>query len=116
MLDQRPLLRRGQRRPIAMPAVAVAEARAAVAGSIHRRDPRRAVRRRPGRIDPDLYGRLFCVVTAAGAAADCPAGVPPMNGTCDGGPCLGNGTGGHRYGTTLPAGEKRALVEHLKTF
>jgi hypothetical protein len=70
----------------------------------------------PGRIDPDLYGRLFCFVTAAGAAADCPAGVPPMNGTCDGGPCLGNGNGGHRYGTTLPAGEKRALIEHLKTF
>jgi hypothetical protein len=70
----------------------------------------------PNRIDPDLYGRLFCVVTAAGAAAECPAGVPPMNGTCDGGPCLGNGNGGHRYGTALPAEEKRALVEHLKTF
>ena len=27
----------------------------------------------------------------------------------------GNGNAGHTYGTTLPAGEKRALVEYLKT-
>ncbi len=26
-----------------------------------------------------------------------------------------NGNGGHRYGTDLPAGEKRALIEYLKT-
>jgi hypothetical protein len=70
----------------------------------------------PERIDPGLHGRLFCFVTSAAAAADCPAGVPRMNDTCDSGPCLGNGNGGHLYGTALPAEEKRALIEHLKTF
>ena len=70
----------------------------------------------PGRIDPALYGRLFCYVTSAAAAADCPAEVPPMNGTCDAGPCLGNGNGGHLYGVDLSPDEKRALIEHLKTF
>ena len=39
-----------------------------------------------------------------------------MNGTCDTGPCRGNGNGGHLYGTALPPDEKRALIEHLKTF
>ena len=46
--------------------------------------------------------RLFCYVTPAGAAADCPAGAPPMNGTCAAGPCRGNGNGGHLWGTALP--------------
>ena len=72
----------------------------------------------PARIDPGLHGRLFCYVTSAGAAADCPAGAPPMNGTCDGGPCLGNGNGGHRYGTALPAdgeaGADRASEDLLR--
>jgi len=70
----------------------------------------------PAMIEPGLHGRLFCYITSAEAAAECPAGAPAMNGTCDSGPCLGNGNGGHLYGTTLPAEEKRALIEHLKTF
>ncbi len=39
-----------------------------------------------------------------------------MNGACAAGPCRGNGNGGHLYGTALPPDEKRALIEHLKTF
>jgi hypothetical protein len=70
----------------------------------------------PALIDPALHGRLFCYVATAEAAADCPAGAPEMNGTCDGGTCLGNGNGGHLYGTALPVDEKRALIEYLKTF
>ena len=41
---------------------------------------------------------------------------PPMNGTCDAGPCRGNGNAGHLWGTTLPPADKRALIEYLKTF
>ena len=70
----------------------------------------------PARIDPDLHGRLFCFVTHRDGLGDCPAGAPEMNGACDDGPCRGNGNGGHRYGTELPAAEKRALIEYLKTF
>jgi hypothetical protein len=70
----------------------------------------------PARIDPALHPRLFCYVTTAAAAGGCPNGAPPMNGACDAGPCRGNGNGGHLYGTALPADEKRALIEHLKTF
>jgi mono/diheme cytochrome c family protein len=70
----------------------------------------------PARIDPALHGRLFCYVTHAGAAGDCPGPVPPMNGACDAGACLGNGNGGHLWGTDLPESDKRALIEHLKTF
>jgi hypothetical protein len=70
----------------------------------------------PARIDPGVAARLFCYVTRADAAALCPAGAPPMNGTCDAGACRGNGNGGHLWGTGLPADEKRALIEHLKGF
>ena len=70
----------------------------------------------PALIDPGLHPRLFCYVTTAEAAADCPAGAPPMHGACDAGPCRGNGNGGHLYGVDLPPEEKRALIEHLKTF
>jgi hypothetical protein len=70
----------------------------------------------PARIDPALHARLFCYTTTAASANDCPAGAPPMNGTCATGPCRGNGNGGHLYGTALPPDEKRALIEHLKTF
>jgi len=70
----------------------------------------------PALIDPQLHGRLFCFTTTVEAAADCPAGVPEMNGTCDGGTCRGNGNGGHLYGVALADGEKRALIEYLKTF
>jgi hypothetical protein len=70
----------------------------------------------PARIDPALHPRLFCYVTTAAAAADCPGTAPPMNGACDAGPCRGNGNGGHLYGTALPPADKRALIEHLKTF
>ena len=70
----------------------------------------------PARIDPEVRGRLFCYVTRAEAAALCPCEVPPMNGTCEGGVCRGNGNGGHLWGTELPAAEKRALIEYLKTF
>ena len=70
----------------------------------------------PARIDPAVQARLFCYVTRADAAALCPAEVPPMNGTCDAGACRGNGNGGHLWGTDLPPAEKRALIEHLKTF
>jgi hypothetical protein len=28
----------------------------------------------------------------------------------------GNGNGGHEYGTMLPAADKLAIVEYLKTF
>jgi hypothetical protein len=70
----------------------------------------------PARIDPEVRGRLFCFVTRAEAAALCPGEVPPMNGTCEGGVCRGNGNGGHLWGTELPAAEKRALIEYLKTF
>jgi hypothetical protein len=70
----------------------------------------------PARIDAGLHGRLFCYLTTAEAAADCPAGAPETNGTCDSGPCRGNGNGGHLYGTALAPDEKRALIEHLKTF
>ena len=70
----------------------------------------------PARIDPAVWPRLFCFVTTAEAAADCPAAVPPENGACAAGPCRGNGNGGHLYGTALPAEEKRALIEYLKTF
>jgi hypothetical protein len=70
----------------------------------------------PARVDPAAWPHLFCYVTDAAALADCPAGAPEMNGACDDGPCRGNGNGGHLYGTALPADEKRALIEHLKTF
>jgi hypothetical protein len=70
----------------------------------------------PADIDPALYPRLFCYTTTASAANDCPAEVPPMNGTCAAGPCRGNGNGGHLWGTALPPADKRALIEHLKTF
>ena len=39
-----------------------------------------------------------------------------MNGTCPSGLCPGNGNQGHLWGTDLPEGEKRALIEYLKTF
>ena len=70
----------------------------------------------PADIDPALHPHLFCYVTTATVANDCPAGAPPMNGTCDAGPCRGNGNGGHLWGTALSPDEKRALIEHLKTF
>jgi mono/diheme cytochrome c family protein len=70
----------------------------------------------PARIDPAVQPHLFCYVTRAGADALCPAAVPPMNGTCDAGICRGNGNGGHLWGTDLDPADKRALIEHLKTF
>ena len=70
----------------------------------------------PDDIDPSVRPLLFCYVTRADAAALCPAEVPPMNGTCDGGVCRGNGNGGHLWGTELPPDDKRALIEYLKTF
>ncbi len=70
----------------------------------------------PARIDPAIQPHLFCYVTRAGADALCPAEVPPMNGTCDAGICRGNGNGGHLWGTDLDPADKRALIEHLKTF
>ena len=70
----------------------------------------------PAAIDPAEHARLFCFVAHADGAAGCPAGVPEMNGTCPSGSCPGNGNGGHLWGTELPAAQKRALIEHLKTF
>jgi hypothetical protein len=70
----------------------------------------------PARIDPAVQPNLFCYVTRAGADALCPAEVPPMNGACDAGVCRGNGNGGHLWGTDLDPADKRALIEHLKTF
>ena len=91
---------------------------AAAAGRAARASSNRARERPadPARIDPALYPRLFCYVTTAAAAADCPNGPPPMNGACDAGACRGNGNGGHLYGTALSPDQKRALIEHLKTF
>ena len=71
---------------------------------------------RPGEIDPGLHGRLFCFVAHADGAAECPASVPEMNGTCTSGLCPGNGNQGHLYGTGLSPDEKWALIEYLKTF
>jgi hypothetical protein len=71
---------------------------------------------RPDEIDPAAHDRLFCFVAHADGAADCPTGVPEMNGTCPAGLCPGNGNQGHRYGTSLSPDEKWALIEYLKTF
>ncbi len=70
----------------------------------------------PAAMDPAEAARLFCYVTHRDGMAQCPAAVPEMNGTCDAGPCRGNGNGGHLYGVDLSAQEKRALIEYLKTF
>ena len=70
----------------------------------------------PARIEPAERARLFCYVAHADGAADCPADVPEMNGTCPAGLCPGNGNQGHLYGTDLPEADKRALIEYLKTF
>jgi hypothetical protein len=70
----------------------------------------------PARIDPAEHARLFCYVAHADGAADCPAGVPEMNGTCPAGLCPGNGNQGHLWGTDLAEPDKRALIEYLKTF
>ena len=51
--------------------------------------------------DPEVYyGPLFCFDTRQK----------------DGGPDRGNRNIGHLYGTDLPAEEKEALLEYLKTF
>ncbi len=71
---------------------------------------------RPSRIPPGTAAHLFCYVTRAGGEALCPARVPEMRGACADGPCRGNGAEGHLYGTDLPPEDKRALIEHLKTF
>lgn len=71
---------------------------------------------RPARIDPARRDRLFCFVTHAAGAWRCPSSVPEMNGACSAGPCKGNGNQGHLYGTGLSDADKRALIEHLKTF
>jgi hypothetical protein len=70
----------------------------------------------PAATDSSVRPHLFCYTTTAASAALCPAEVPPMNGTCAGGTCRGNGNGGHLWGTDLPAPDKRALIEYLKTF
>jgi mono/diheme cytochrome c family protein len=62
------------------------------------------------------HARLFCFIAHADGAADCPAEVPEMNGTCPSGLCPGNGNQGHLYGTELSEPEKQALIEYLKTF
>jgi hypothetical protein len=76
---------------------------------------------RPERIPPEKQLKLFCYVTHDGAK--CPPGMPeqeppgkPYKCSGEGGECQGNGNGGHLYGTSLTADEKRALIEHLKTF
>ena len=70
----------------------------------------------PAEIPAERHKELFCYVTEAAGLDRCPAGAPEMNGACDGGPCRGNGNGGHLYGVYLPDADKRALIEFLKTF
>ncbi len=70
----------------------------------------------PADIDPASADRLFCYVTHRDGLAECPGPIPEMNGACVDGPCRGNGAGGHLYGVWLPEPDKRALIEHLKTF
>jgi hypothetical protein len=73
---------------------------------------------RPEKIPPGMQKKLFCYVTHADAA--CPEGKPDQgkfyNCDGDGGLCRGNGNQGHLFGTSLSDEDKRALIEHLKTF
>ncbi len=70
---------------------------------------------RPGMIPPEQRKSLFCYQTRLTPTPAC-ATPPQNNGTCGAGGCPGNGNGGHLYGITLAEGDKRALVEYLKTF
>jgi len=76
---------------------------------------------RPEKIPQERRAKLFCFTTHA--SANCPPETPlqepprkPYKCTGAGGECQGNGNGGHLYGTSLTLEEKRALIEHLKTF
>jgi hypothetical protein len=44
------------------------------------------------------------------------SGVADANGHATRYDDVGNGNGGHEYGTSLPGGDKDAIVEYLKTF
>ncbi len=68
------------------------------------------------RLPADERRHLFCFMTDQAGRAQCGGNAPNNNGTCDGGVCKGNGSGGHLYGTTLADSDKRALIEYLKTF
>lgn len=70
---------------------------------------------RPERIPVELRDTLFCYETRTVAPPVC-TNPPVNNGTCDSRVCAGNGNGGHLYGIDLADGDKRALVEYLKTF
>lgn len=70
---------------------------------------------RPEAIPPDLRKSLFCYQTRLTSPTAC-ATQPQNNGTCSSAGCPGNGNGGHLYGTALAEGDKRALIEYLKTF
>jgi len=76
---------------------------------------------RPEKIPAATRNRLFCFVTHASGTcgerrAQDPAQDKSYKCTGEDGECKGNGNGGHLYGTALTVEEKRALIEHLKTF
>jgi hypothetical protein len=75
---------------------------------------------RPGNIPEGKRSKLFCYVTHDGEGSKCPTGKAPQGAKykCDGegGVCKGNGNHGHAFGTSLTDDQKRALIEHLKTF
>lgn len=70
---------------------------------------------RPEKIAAGPRAVLFCYQTRLVDPPVCDR-PPQNNGTCGPDGCAGNGNGGHDYGTALAEGEKRALVEYLKTF
>lgn len=70
---------------------------------------------RPEKIPAGLHAGLFCYETRSVTPPVC-ANPPANNGICTDAVCAGNGNGGHLYGTDLPEGDKRALLEYLKTF
>ncbi len=70
---------------------------------------------RPSEIPAEERDGLFCFETRAVTFDGCPS--PPANrAVCDATTCRGNSNSGHEYGTDLADGEKRALIEYLKTF
>ena len=66
-------------------------------------------------IPAEERGGLFCFETRAVAFGGC-ASPPANRAVCNASACRGNSNSGHEYGTDLADGEKRALVEYLKTF
>ena len=70
---------------------------------------------RPEKIPAAARDAQFCFQTRLVSPPVCDK-PPRNNGTCSANTCLGNGNGGHTYGTALAEPDKRALLEYLKTF